>query len=340
MSAITDFMLPEDWSIEPISDCVWRVWHAREDGRLDLTCYELAHGILLMDIDLNCRTLPVASSAMTSDFTLNWCSQGRCEVDLGQSGSAVLEAGHLCASMTRAQSFAYPTVPYRGFEYHINFDRIDRQTRALLHGFDIDLPHVGEKLCSNTPAFIAKPEGALLRTVEIILELMVQELPKINHLLVATCQLFALLAEVNPSAQRVASAYLQHSQRDLARRLRVAIEADPAGSGYANALARETGVGEASLRGYFSRMYGTAPATYARELVLTRAAEMLATETASVSDVALTCNYSNPSKFAAAFKRQFGINPTEYRRRKALERLEETVHKQEIVGKRKYDRNG
>ena len=53
------------------------------------------------------------------------------------------------------------------------------------------------------------------------------------------------------------------------------------------------------------------------------AAEMLAEGDIPVSDVALASGYSNPSKFSAAFKREFAANPLEYRRRKRLEHMEE-----------------
>ena len=82
-------------------------------------------------------------------------------------------------------------------------------------------------------------------------------------------------------------------------------------------------MGEASLRSYFTRIYGATPAAYAKRIVLQRAAGMLAESDASVSDVALASGYSNPSKFSAAFKREFAANPLEYRRRKRLEHVEE-----------------
>ena len=315
-------MLPDDWSIEPIGDCVWHARHAQPDGWLELICYEVANGIVLMDIDLDCRTLPVTWPGNTSALTLNWCACGRCEVDLAWKGSAVLEAGLMCASTTTAHMFTYPRRPYRGFEYHIAFERIDHKTESLLHNFDVDLPKLGQRLCSSTPVCMIKPAGALMHTVEAITDLMAQDTTASSSLLVATCQLLALLNTIDPSAQRVPSAYLQRSQRDLARRLHSAIEANPNNPGCVSAIAHEVGIGEASLRAYFSRIYGTSPAACAREIVLERAAEMLATSDAPVSDVALASNYSNPSKFSAAFKRQFDVNPIEYRRRKKLEQLE------------------
>ena len=52
-----------------------------------------------------------------------------------------------------------------------------------------------------------------------------------------------------------------------------------------------------------------------------KASELLTGSRLSVSEVTEQVGYINQSKFAAAFKKQFGISPLEYRRRKHLERL-------------------
>ena len=52
-----------------------------------------------------------------------------------------------------------------------------------------------------------------------------------------------------------------------------------------------------------------------------KASELLTGSRISVSEVTEQVGYINQSKFAAAFKKQFGISPLEYRRRRHLERL-------------------
>ena len=39
----------------------------------------------------------------------------------------------------------------------------------------------------------------------------------------------------------------------------------------------------------------------------------------SVADAAAAAGYTNQSKFAAVFKKQFGVSPLEYRRKSRLE---------------------
>ena len=52
-----------------------------------------------------------------------------------------------------------------------------------------------------------------------------------------------------------------------------------------------------------------------------KASELLTGSRLSVSEVTEQVGYINQSKFAAVFKKQFGISPLEYRRRRHLERL-------------------
>lgn len=51
-----------------------------------------------------------------------------------------------------------------------------------------------------------------------------------------------------------------------------------------------------------------------RESRLTRAAELLQTTKAPVSAIAEAVGYLNQSKFAAVFKRRYGVTPLEFRR--------------------------
>ena len=51
---------------------------------------------------------------------------------------------------------------------------------------------------------------------------------------------------------------------------------------------------------------------------LREAARLLAETELSVAEVAQACGYANPSKFSAAFRREQGMNPLEFRRRSRL----------------------
>lgn len=319
MLSMTDFKMPDHWRAEPAGASSWRISYESMEGHGDVLCYNVASGIMLLDIDLTCYELPVTTPIGATGFTLNWCAQERCEVDFGSDGSVVVGEGLLCVSSTAGRAFSYPTGGYRGLEYLVDFNQLDSDVKELFACYGVDLGRLSRRLCGSMPAFMMRPEGALRYAFRGVADLVSQGAPDAGALLAATCHLFALVNLVDPASQRLSCAYLQRSQRDVARRLREAIEADPTGASHVAAVAGESGMGEASLRCYFTRMYGKTPAAFARSIVFKRAAHLLAQGDAAVSDIALASGYSNPSKFSSAFKREYGANPLEYRRRKRLE---------------------
>ena len=50
--------LPEGWSLAEVGEGFALGRYRTSEGSIDLSCYELAEGIILTDIDLACPTLP------------------------------------------------------------------------------------------------------------------------------------------------------------------------------------------------------------------------------------------------------------------------------------------
>lgn len=75
------------------------------------------------------------------------------------------------------------------------------------------------------------------------------------------------------------------------------------------ALARQVGLSETTLKRGFRQVFGTTVFGYLRERRMERAHALLQNGEATVLEAAARVGYSNPSNFAAAFRRQFGVNP-------------------------------
>ena len=86
-------------------------------------------------------------------------------------------------------------------------------------------------------------------------------------------------------------------------------------------LAEKFSVWETSLKNYFRGVYGQNISTYLREVRMKAAAEFLANTSRPIADIAEQVGYSNQGKFAAVFKKQFGMSPLEYRRAQKLSTL-------------------
>jgi AraC-like DNA-binding protein len=100
-------------------------------------------------------------------------------------------------------------------------------------------------------------------------------------------------------------------------------------SNFVEAIARNLGEGEESVksdgfaaqaflsRSHFDRVIrataGEPPATFRRRLLLERAAFQLATSRTGILEIALEAGYSSHEAFVRAFRRAYGVNPSEWR---------------------------
>lgn len=78
------------------------------------------------------------------------------------------------------------------------------------------------------------------------------------------------------------------------------------------ALARLVGLSETTLKRGFHQVFGTTVFGYLRARRMERAHALLKHGEATVLEAAARVGYSNPSNFATAFRRQFGVNPKEF----------------------------
>ena len=69
-----------------------------------------------------------------------------------------------------------------------------------------------------------------------------------------------------------------------------------------------------TLKEVFKSVYGTSIAAHLKEHRLEKASQLLRETGLSVAEIARQVGYESQSKFTAAFKEQYGLLPTAYRR--------------------------
>ncbi|HCS71542.1 MAG TPA: AraC family transcriptional regulator, partial [Rhodospirillaceae bacterium] len=78
-------------------------------------------------------------------------------------------------------------------------------------------------------------------------------------------------------------------------------------------MARDLGMSVGTMQTAFKSAYGRTIADFCRELRLEQARIAIEREGKSVAEAAYGAGYSNPANFSTAFKRQFGLSPSEAR---------------------------
>ncbi|WP_431809109.1 helix-turn-helix transcriptional regulator [Brevibacillus agri] len=80
-------------------------------------------------------------------------------------------------------------------------------------------------------------------------------------------------------------------------------------------LSRLAGINECKLKQGFREMYGMSIFEQVRQARLEKALALMETEQLTIGQAAASVGYSNASNFTAAFRKQYGCNPSEYTRR-------------------------
>ena len=80
-------------------------------------------------------------------------------------------------------------------------------------------------------------------------------------------------------------------------------------------LSMAFGLNEFKLKRGFKELFGTTVFDYLHDLKMEHAKQMLTTDGVLINEVSSVVGYKNPNHFSTAFKRKFGINPTQLRGR-------------------------
>lgn len=78
------------------------------------------------------------------------------------------------------------------------------------------------------------------------------------------------------------------------------------------ALARECGMSERAIRDAFQEIFGTSPIKYINNLRMIRAAELIAADYLSLSEIAELCGFRDVFYFSNCFKKHYGVAPSYY----------------------------
>ncbi len=80
-------------------------------------------------------------------------------------------------------------------------------------------------------------------------------------------------------------------------------------------LAGMSGYSKSRFSHIFSKTTGTTPMKYQNSIRLKVSAEMLLSTGNSISEIAVSCGFSDPLYYSKLFKREYGVSPKEYRKK-------------------------
>lgn len=229
--------------------------------------------------------------------------------------SVTLHPGCFCRLSDEARRKGLlPELPqghFEGFSLSVEADAADAWSRCSLGVFAPDFTSVLARI-REFDAGTALSAG--IRGEHVFRELYEtaeEDAPVFPRLKLA--ELFLLLAQ--SPIQPETGTYLPRGQEKLIRHLRDHVVGDELHYSSLQELAAEHGISVSFLQKGFKQVYGLPVYQYLKTYRLEKAAAALRNTRRSVTKIALDAGYTNPAKFSEAFRKHYGLPPSEYRRR-------------------------
>ncbi|MEM6518829.1 MAG: AraC family transcriptional regulator [Cyanobacteria bacterium P01_D01_bin.71] len=178
---------------------------------------------------------------------------------------------------------------------------------------DLDQPyfHVG----AITPAMAMVLHQYLHCPYEGVMQTLYLESKAVELIALKLAQIKQMAQEADAKSLNGARRQLKSQDQERVHQAREILLRNMANPPSLQQLAEQVGIGDYKLKQDFRTAFGTTVFGYLRSHRLEQARQLLATRTVNVSEVAQLVGYSSLSKFAAAFKKQFGILPSEVGKR-------------------------
>lgn len=288
---------------------------ASEDGAGSMLFYEVMPGIMLAYCDFSMGScLSLLEEPERDMLCVDHCREGRLEQTLSGGACEFVSTGDLKIDdrSNHEGLFGMPLGEYRGITVSFEIDRAQRSLAGMIEGFHVDLHALRRRFCPEGRPFVV--HGAA-EVNHIFSELYsVPEGIRDVYFKLKVCELLLFLEMLDPDAALGARRYYPASHVEKVKAAHDALVADLSAPCSIEGLARRYGMPLTAFKACFKGVYGVPPYAYLKAFRMERAAQLLRETDRRIADVALEVGYESPSKFAAAFKQQFDVTPSAYRR--------------------------
>lgn len=275
---------------------------------------QLYPGIQLSFLHLQTNQIKLQHDALDHVLEVNYCRNGRVGWQLANGNFIYLGPGDFALHTMKTCATSVLTLPngtYDGLTICIDLRQLTENPPELLADTDITGTFLYQKFCQNDTfssysgttdsasifrAFYKKPEH--LQTA---------------YYKVKTLELLLYLAELNTATKNQLSEY-QSEQVELIRTIHEQLTSNLEHRFTIEELSRQYLINSTTLKNMFKSVYGTSLAGHIKMHRLEKAAELLKSTDKSISEIALLVGYDSPSKFSTAFREQYEMLPSEYRK--------------------------
>ena len=284
-----------------------------ESGTGDIAVYQTFPGMELVYNDMHMEYCNKMQGPRPGFIEINYCREGRCECAFGERSYCYMAAGNLsiCTLHKKSHTSTFPTSHYHGITITIELEEITDEMRRILKLLSINLTRISE--------FAGKQDFYMVRANETVQHIFselytVQEHIKPSYIRIKLLELLLILTEMDFDRIKNDYVYFSKSQRNCTRQIHDFIVGHIKEHYTIEELAERFEISPTAMKRCFKGMYGAPVYAYLRTYRLQIAEKLLREGNLSVGEIATEIGYTNPNKFTSAFRGEYGMTPTEYKK--------------------------
>jgi len=287
------------------------------EGAGRVAMYNLFPGVFFCFCDMSLPEWPVPNPKRVSHMHLiSFCVRGRCELLLEDNNFTYIVSRGLSYSTQHAKDrYFFPTEHFKGIQILIDPWLLSPGCMHALSPFGIDFAKLEEKYCKNVKTHIAQATTEVEAIISRLWDLY--DDPPLFYIQLYFIELIHVLLNADKPRRSGKTAFTA-VQVEIAKKAEQILTADIQKHYPIKKIAEQFSVSETSLKTYFRGVYGQNISSYLRDMSMIKAAGLLEMTQCSILEVAAQVGYVNQGKFAAVFKKHYGLSPLEFRRLKSL----------------------
>lgn len=294
-----------------------KIW-PMNNGKAEIKHYPVFPGADLYINDISGYDLVQGYTEPPEAVEINFCTAGKYELFCGDSTRIILQDGDFSVNITNpsvkeGRGCRFPTGNYKGVELLIYPEQAEKWCRENLPAFSVSFSEIISQTLENKWVRFGK---ASLQCEHISRELYAVN--SHSSLMWIQLKVLELMMVLTTCTEKQMQEYIPTDRVQLARHLRDHIIGLEPGEFSLERIAHEHKLSVSQMQRIFKSVYQQSIYHYFKQYRLEAAAEVLQNTNISVEEIALSAGYQSTSKFAAAFKTQFGITPLTFRHSKTI----------------------
>jgi len=297
----------------------FRTHHDGGDGFI--TQIALLPGIWLFYQEFHSETIAVQRESLPFSpdiLSIQHCQEGRFECEYRNGEFVYLGEGDLAINIpeTSPVRSSFPLSHYKGINIVIAEEEAKNQLVKLseiMGGLDIDLGAIRKRIERGNRLEIFRADDQVRHILSELYQ-SGEELPD-SYLRIKCLELLMFLSRAD-GISRSEHPYFDRRQVAAVKEIRKLLTENSDRHFTLEELSRGFAIPLSSLKKCFRGVYGAPVASYMREYRLQKAAELLRGTSKTAAEIGAEVGYETPSKFSEAFRKQYQVTPSEFRKTK------------------------